>query len=81
MENNIKEYEISAAKRAWEELCITYQAFSDRMKMYDDMNEKQGNDISVYQVYTEIQNIRSQLDRIQDKLILDSTPNCLLDYI
>lgn len=46
-------------KKAWEELRIVYQAFSDRMKMYDDMNEKQGNDINVYQVYTEIQNIRS----------------------
>lgn len=76
--NNNKEYEISAAKKAWEELRIVYQAFSDRMKMYDDMNKKQGNDISVYQVYTEIQNMRGQLDRIQDKLILDSTPNYYL---
>lgn len=75
--NNNKDYEISAAKKAWEELRIVYQAFSDRMKMYDDMNKKQGKDINVYQVYTEIQNIRGQIDRIQDKLILDSNSNYL----
>ena len=38
MDNN-KNHENPAIK-AWKELRIIYQAFSDRMKLYDDMVEK-----------------------------------------
>ena len=71
MDNN-KNHENPAIK-AWKELRIIYQAFSDRMKLYDDMVEKQGTNINIYQVYTEIQNIKQQLDKIQNELILNNT--------
>ena len=45
--NNNKSHENPAIK-AWKELRITYQAFSDRMKLYDDMAEKQGININFY---------------------------------
>ena len=45
------------------------------MKLYDDMVEKQGIDINFYQVYTEIQNIKQQLDKIQNELILNNNTN------
>lgn len=73
MDNN-KNHENPAIK-AWKELRITYQAFSDRMKLYDDMVEKQGININAYQVYTEIQNIKQQLDKIQNELILNNNTN------
>lgn len=73
MDNN-KNHENPAIK-AWKELRIIYQAFSNRMKLYDDMVEKQGIDINFYQVYTEIQNIKQQLDKIQNELILNNNTN------
>lgn len=73
MDNN-KVHENPAIK-AWEGLHIIYQTFSDRMKLYDDMVEKQGTNINSYQVYTEIQNIKQQLDKIQNELILNNNTN------
>jgi hypothetical protein len=46
---------------AWEELRLMFQSFSDRMKQYDNMTERQGRDIGIDEVYNEIQNVRQQL--------------------
>ena len=55
---------------AWEQLRLMLQSFSDRMKQFDNMVERQGRDIGVDEVYNEIKNIRQELDKIQSELNL-----------
>ena len=52
-----------------------FQSFSDRMKQYDNMTERQGRDIGIDEVYNEIQNVRQQLDKIQNGLNLYNNNN------
>jgi hypothetical protein len=67
--NNNRNYKNPTA-RAWEELRLMFQSFSDRMKQYDSMAERQGRDIGIDEVYNEIKNVRQQLDKIQRELNL-----------
>ena len=60
---------------AWEELRLMFLSFSDRMKQYDNMTERQGRDIGIDEVYNEIQNVRQQLDKIQNGLNLYNNNN------
>ena len=58
------------AVRAWEELRLTLAQFTDRMQRFDDMVQRQGRDIGVDEVYNEIQNIRGELNKIENSLNL-----------
>lgn len=56
--------------QAWESLRMFLQHFTERMTNFDNMVQRQGRDMTVDEVYNEIQRMKQQLDSIQNGLNL-----------